>query len=89
MALWKEITVLDTIYSISRARASMNSVTLVRLWRKFVPDLEDDDLHSISDEEINKSEILEVVCAMRSFENVNEETKNGYRVMRMNWACST
>jgi hypothetical protein len=31
-----------------------------------------------------------MVCAMRSFENINEETlKNGYRVMRVKWASST
>jgi hypothetical protein len=27
------------------------------------------------------SEVLDMVYAMRGFENINEETKNGYRVM--------
>jgi hypothetical protein len=32
-------------------------------------------LQGLPNEEISKSEILDMVCAMRSFENVNEETK--------------
>jgi hypothetical protein len=40
---------------------------------------------------IGKSEILEMVYAVRSFENINEETlKNGYRVMiSVRWASIT
>jgi hypothetical protein len=51
----------------------MNPVTLVRSWRKLVPGLEDDDLQGFPNEEIRKSEILDVVCAMRSFENMDED----------------
>jgi hypothetical protein len=65
--------VLDAIYSISQAWSSVNPVTLVWSWRKLVPDLEEDDLQVFYIEEISKSEILDMVCAMRSFENVEED----------------
>jgi hypothetical protein len=49
----------------------MNPVTLVWSWRKLLPDL--DDLQSFPNEEISKSEILDMVCAMKSFENIDED----------------
>jgi hypothetical protein len=62
---------------------------MVRSWRKLLPDLEDDDLQGFPDEEISKSEILDTVCAVRSFGNVDEITlKNGYRVMRVKGTSS-
>jgi hypothetical protein len=46
-------------------------------------------LQGFLNKEICKSEILDMVYAMRSFENINEETlKNSYRVMRVKWASS-
>jgi hypothetical protein len=42
-------------------------------WRNVLPDLKYDDLQGFPIEEISKSEVLDMVCAMRSFENVNEE----------------
>jgi hypothetical protein len=57
----------------------MNPLTLVRSWRKHLADLEADDVQGFPNKEISKSETLNMVCAMRSFENINEETlKNGY-----------
>jgi hypothetical protein len=45
---------------------------------------------SFPNKEIRKSEILDSVYVMRSFENINEEMlKNGYRVMRVKWASIT
>jgi hypothetical protein len=41
--------------------SSGNPVTLVRSWRKLLPDLEDDDLQGFPKEEISKSEILDMV----------------------------
>jgi hypothetical protein len=49
-------------------------MTLVRLWRKLLPDLEG-DLQGFSNEEINKSKILDMVCAMRSFENEEDNVE--------------
>jgi hypothetical protein len=58
--------------------SGMNPLTLVQSWRKLLQDIEDDDLQSFPNEEISKSEILDMVCAMRSLENINVETlKNG------------
>jgi hypothetical protein len=74
IGLWKKKMVLDAIYSISWARSSMNWVTLVRSWRKLLTDLEKDDLWGFPNKEISKSKTLDMVCAMRSFENINEET---------------
>jgi hypothetical protein len=51
----------------------VNPVTLIPSWRKLLPDLEDDDLQGFPNEEISKSEILDKVCAVRSFENVSED----------------
>jgi hypothetical protein len=45
----------------------MNPVMLVRSWRKLLPDL------GFHNEEINKSEILDMVFAVRSFEIVDED----------------
>jgi hypothetical protein len=56
----KKMTVLGTIYGLSRAWSSMNPVMLVQSWRKLLPDLED-DMHSFPNEEISKSEILDMV----------------------------
>jgi hypothetical protein len=68
----------------------MNPVTLVWLWRELPPDLEGDDLQGFSNEENIKFEILDMVFAMRSFENMNKEMlKNGYWVMHVKWASST
>jgi hypothetical protein len=52
-------------------------------------DLEDNDLQGFPNKEKSKSEIHDMVCAMRSFENVNKETlKNGQRLMCVKWAYS-
>jgi hypothetical protein len=84
------MTALDAIYDVSRSWSSVNTVTLVRSWRKLLSYLEENDLRSFSNEEINKSEILNLVCSMRSFENITEITlKNGYRVIHVKWASST
>jgi hypothetical protein len=64
-------------------------VTLVRSWRKLLPDLEEDDLQGFPNKKISKSEIPDMACAMRSFENIKEEAENGYRVMSVKWASST
>jgi hypothetical protein len=60
----------------------------VSSWRILLPYLEG-DLQGFSNKEISKSEILDMVCAMRSFENINKEMKNGCRVMRVKCASST
>jgi hypothetical protein len=85
-----KVTELDAIYSVPWAKPSVNPVMLVRSWGKLLPNLQDDDLQGFHNKEISKSEIFDMVCAMTSFENFNEETlKNGYRVMCVNWAFST
>jgi uncharacterized protein YeeX (DUF496 family) len=49
----------------------MNPEMLVQSWSKLLPDLED-DLQGFLNEEISKSEILDILCAMRSYKNVDE-----------------
>jgi hypothetical protein len=41
-------------------------------WRKFLPDLEEEDLQGFLNEELSKPEILDLVCVMRDFENIDE-----------------
>jgi hypothetical protein len=59
--------VVDAIYSVSQAWSFVNPVMLVQSWRKLLSVLEDDDFQGFPGEEISKSEILDMVCAMRSF----------------------
>jgi hypothetical protein len=73
IALWRKTMVLNAIYSISRALSSVIPVTMVRAWRKLLPDVEVDDLQGFPNEEINKSRILDMMCAVRSFENLDED----------------
>jgi hypothetical protein len=61
------------LYNMPQAWTSVNPVMLVQLWRKLVPHLENDDLQGFPDEESSKCEILDMVCAMKSFENVNTD----------------
>jgi hypothetical protein len=56
--------VLDAMYSISWARSSVNPAMLVLSWTKLVPDLRGNDFQGFPNEEISKSEILDMVCAM-------------------------
>jgi hypothetical protein len=46
-------------------------VTLVLSWRKLLPDIEEGNLQCFPNEEISKSEVLDMVCAIRSSENIN------------------
>jgi hypothetical protein len=64
---------LDAIYGLSWAWSSVNPVTLVWWWRRLVPDLGDHDLQDFDNEEISKFKILDVVYAMRSFENIDQD----------------
>jgi hypothetical protein len=50
----------------------MNPVMLVQSWRKILSGLED-DLQGFPKKEFIMSEILDMVCVIRSFENVNED----------------
>jgi hypothetical protein len=51
----------------------VNLVTLIQSRRKLLPDTEENDLQSFPNEEISKSKILDMVCAMRSFENIDKD----------------
>jgi hypothetical protein len=73
IVIMERTTVLDAIYGASRTWSSVNAATLVRSRRKLLPDLEEDDLQGFCNEEISKSEILDLMCAMRSFERVDEK----------------
>jgi hypothetical protein len=79
--------VLDAVYCITWVW-SVNPVMLVRLGRNLIPDLEEDNLQGFPNEEINKSEILDMVCAMRSFENIDKNNiEECYRVVY--WSSRT
>jgi hypothetical protein len=68
----------------------MNPVMLIQSLRKLLPKLRDDDLQGSSNKEISRSKILDMVCAISSFENINKEIlKNRYRAMCVKCASST
>jgi hypothetical protein len=47
-------------------------------------------LQGFSNEETSKSEFFDMVCAVRNFENANEEAlENGWSVMHLKWASTT
>jgi hypothetical protein len=73
IGLWKQMTVSNVIYSVSRAWSSVNPVVLVGSCRKLLPDLEEDDLQGFPNKEISKSKIIDMVCTMRSFENIDKD----------------
>jgi hypothetical protein len=52
----------------------MNPVIMVQAWHKLLPHLED-DLQGFPNEEISKSKILDMICAMKSFQNTDEDNK--------------
>jgi hypothetical protein len=91
--LWKKIMVLDAINGASQAWSSMNPGMLVRSWRKLLPDPDDDDLQGFPNEETSKSKILDILCAMRSFENINKKKKKVKELLQsdvcVKWASST
>jgi hypothetical protein len=61
----------------------MNPEMLVLWWMKLLPYLED-DLHCFHKKGISRSEILYVVSAVRSCENIRKETStNGCRMMHV------
>jgi hypothetical protein len=68
----EKMMLLDTIYSTSWASFSVTPVTMVQSWRKFLPDLDEDDLQGFPNKEFSKSKILDIVCAMRSSENTDK-----------------
>jgi hypothetical protein len=87
--IMEKMSVLDAIFGLSWAWSSMDPVTLIQSWRKLLPDLED-DLQGFPNKEVSKSEIFDMVCAMRSFETSTKIIlKNGYKLTHVNWASST
>jgi hypothetical protein len=56
----KKKTSLDALYGLSWAWSCVKPGTLIRSWGKPFPDLLD-DLQGFPNEEINKSEILDMV----------------------------
>jgi hypothetical protein len=62
----------DAIYAVSWAWPSVNIEMLVLMWRKLLPDPKNDDLQGLPNEETSKSRIVDMVCAMRSSETIDE-----------------
>jgi hypothetical protein len=50
-------------------------VTPVRSWRKLHPHVQNGDLQGLRIEEMIKSEIVDMVCAMRSFEYIGDNVE--------------
>jgi hypothetical protein len=68
----------------------MKPVMQVQSCRKLLSDLKEDELEGFPNKVISKSEIFDMVFAMKSFENFYKEMmKNGCRVMSVKWNSST
>jgi hypothetical protein len=81
---------LNAVYGISWVWSSVNLVMLVVLWRKFLPGLELNYLQDFSNEEISKSKICYMICAMRRFEKLTKILlKNDFTVMHVNGTSGT
>jgi hypothetical protein len=73
--------------SVSQTWSAVNPVILVQL---LLTDVDDDNLQGFPNKQISKSKILDMVCTVRNFENINKETqKNACRMMGVKWASST
>jgi hypothetical protein len=80
----------DAIHEKPQAIYSMSTLTLFQSLKTLLPDLDDDDLHGFPYEAISKSKIVDMMCAMTSFQNINEETlKNGYIIIHITWDSSS
>jgi hypothetical protein len=66
------MTVLVAIYTLSGLWSFVNPVTLVQTCSKVLLDTHD-DFQGFPGEEINKSEILDMMRAMRSSENSDDD----------------
>jgi hypothetical protein len=64
---------LEAVYSVSYAWSPMNPLLLVQSWRKLLPDTEECDLQGFPNNEISKSELFDMVGAVRSSENVDKD----------------
>jgi hypothetical protein len=50
------------------------------MWRKLPPHLDEDDLQSLHNEETRKSEVLDMVCTLRTLKALMKITlKKGYK----------
>jgi hypothetical protein len=59
------------------------------IMRKFVPDLENDNLQGFINDELNKFKFLDTMCAVRSFRNVDKDNiKERLKVLHEKWASS-
>jgi hypothetical protein len=57
------------------------------MWKKLLPDMENDDLQGFPTKGISKSETD--VCNMRSFQMSMKMMNNGCKEVCVNWASST
>ena len=76
VAFWKKLTILDAIHGISDAWQEVKPHTLVRSWRKILPDIEESDFQAFSDEEITTAQIMNLATGLNGFEDVDEENLN-------------
>lgn len=72
ITFWKKLTVLDAIHGIFKAWADVKPQTLVRSWRKLLPDLEENDFNGFPDDDSSTTEIMTMVKVLQGFENVDE-----------------
>jgi hypothetical protein len=61
---------------------------LIHSWRKLLSYLEDDVLQGFSNDEVSRSEILNIVCEMKSFESIDKDNEEYLQSDGVKWASS-
>lgn len=72
---WKDFTILDAIYEIRLAWEKVKAITLLRSWRKSLPDIseESDHLGFTEEEIISVTELTKLLNSVAGGEKVDEE----------------
>ena len=70
---WKKMSVLDAIHGIAKAWSKAKPITLVRSWRKILPNVEIDLSDCEEIEASDTSEICRIMENLKCFENVDRE----------------
>ena len=70
---WKKMSVLDAIHGIAKSWSKVKPITLVRSWRKILPNVEIDLSDCEEIEASDTSEICRIMENLKCFENVDRE----------------
>lgn len=78
-SFWKDFTILDAIYEVNSAWGNTKSTTIVRSWKKIIPDISDDDkdFHGFEDVDVVNN-ITKIVKNVPGGEDVDRDNIIGW-----------